>query len=548
VLRMGIHDLGGAYQHTMEQSASSTFEKEPKHDALKVAETLFSRTVDPSGKTDGIRLSEKSTLLFPYFAQWFTDGFLAADQVDRRRNHSNHQIDLSQLYGYHPETTKLIRMFRGGLLKSTNGPDGEFPLPLYNKEVGDDELWNIDPQFRHRRTTYADFVDIGNQPLRVTNPKNVMGPTVKSMPLDIPAYGGQQVGHPLGIPPHFVFNELWLSSSSEQFRKHHKGWFAMGNDRANSTPAFVMMNVLMLREHNRIAKAVAGSRDTKGWDDERIFQTTRNILTVIVLKIVVEEYINHITPYHFKFFVDPEKFHRSFPWKWTNWMTVEFNLLYRWHSMIPAQLNLGDEKPKSLESLWNPALIKRIGLAPMFHHTSMQPAGEIGARNTWEWLVKMAEAPAIQMARDAQVGTYNDYRRLCGLPPKKTFDDISSNSEVVKALRSLYDQVEDVEFLPGLFSEDLRPNSALGELLGTLVGIDAFSQAMTNPLLSERVWKPETFGAYGWGLIHEEQSLAKLIEQNTPERDKSIDLFISMTRQGWKPKKAVRKKGEHRAC
>src|SRR5690606_40281121 len=41
------------------------------------------------------------------------------------------------------------------------------------------------------------------------------------------------------------------------------------------------------------------------WDDERLFQTTRNILIVLLIKLVVEEYINHITPYHFRFTLDP---------------------------------------------------------------------------------------------------------------------------------------------------------------------------------------------------------------------------------------------------
>ena len=52
----------------------------------------------------------KSTVLFPYFAQWFIDGFLRserphADPVtgeptrDPARNESSHEIDLMQLYG-----------------------------------------------------------------------------------------------------------------------------------------------------------------------------------------------------------------------------------------------------------------------------------------------------------------------------------------------------------------------------------------------------------------------------------------------------------------
>ncbi len=47
--------------------------------------------------------SEKSTVLFSYFAQWFTDGFLRGDYRDPLKNTSNHDIDLSNLYGLKSE-------------------------------------------------------------------------------------------------------------------------------------------------------------------------------------------------------------------------------------------------------------------------------------------------------------------------------------------------------------------------------------------------------------------------------------------------------------
>jgi len=46
----------------------------------------------------------RSTVLFPYFAQWFTDSFLRSDSFDRRKNTSNHEIDLCQIYGLTEET------------------------------------------------------------------------------------------------------------------------------------------------------------------------------------------------------------------------------------------------------------------------------------------------------------------------------------------------------------------------------------------------------------------------------------------------------------
>jgi prostaglandin-endoperoxide synthase 2 len=41
--------------------------------------------------------SERSSVLFCFFAQWFTDSFLRKHPTDPRRNTSNHEIDLCQI-------------------------------------------------------------------------------------------------------------------------------------------------------------------------------------------------------------------------------------------------------------------------------------------------------------------------------------------------------------------------------------------------------------------------------------------------------------------
>ena len=82
--------------------------------------------------------------------------------------------------------------------------------------------------------------------------------------------------------------------------------FAAGSDTMNSQIGFVLMNTLFLREHNRIAGAL--EHEYPSWDDERLFQTARNILIVLLIKLVIEEYINHIAPYHFKLVADPKPF------------------------------------------------------------------------------------------------------------------------------------------------------------------------------------------------------------------------------------------------
>ena len=90
----------------------------------------------------------------------------------------------------------------------------------------------------------------------------------------------------------------------------------------------------------------------------------------------------------------------------------------------------------------------------------------------------------------ASYGDYKDYIR--GQKRPKRFSDVSKNEKVVTFLENAYHSVDDIEFYVGLFAEDLGDDSPLPPLLRAMVAIDAFSQAFTNPLLSEHVWNEAT--------------------------------------------------------
>ena len=83
------------------------------------------------------------------------------------------------------------------------------------------------------------------------------------------------------------------------------------------------------------------------------------------------------------------------------------------------------------------------------------------------------------------------------------FDQISGVPAIQEALRDVYGHVDRIEFYVGLFAEDQRPNSVLPSLIGRMVGVDAFSQALTNPLLSARVFNASTFSPAGMEVIRE---------------------------------------------
>ena len=82
---------------------------------------------------------------------------------------------------------------------------------------------------------------------------------------------------------------------------------------------------------------------------------------MLLLKLVVEEYIRHIGPFDFAieavpFIADEERWNRS------NWIAIEFNLLYRWHSLVPSTLELGGGSLTIKDTLSNSGALTSRGL------------------------------------------------------------------------------------------------------------------------------------------------------------------------------------------
>ncbi len=408
--------------------------------------------------------SSKSTVLFSYFAQWFTDGFLRTDRNNNFKNTSNHDIDISPLYGLNKNITNVLRSHQGGKLKSQIINGEEYPPYYFQNGVPKEEFKSL---------------------------------------------------------------EVMYSQDLDPAKKDKL--FAVGKENGNVQIGYMMMNTLFLREHNRICDILA--KHHRDWDDERLFQTARNIVIVLLIKIVIEEYINHIAPYHFKFIANPLSFTNE-KWYRQNWMTVEFNLLYRWHSLVPDKICLDGQEIPITETQWNSEMVTSRGLGSLFEAASLQPAGEIGLFNTPDFLIESAEKPSIKLGRDAKLRSYNDYREMCQFPRVTDFDQITGNKEIQKELKRLYKHVDNIEFYVGLFAEDVRENSAVAPLIGRLVGIDAFSQALTNPLLAENIFNEKTFTAEGMEIINNTRNLSEILHRNIPQTGKHYK--VSMTQENFK--------------
>ena len=219
--------------------------------------------------------------------------------------------------------------------------------------------------------------------------------------------------------------------------------FAFGGARANISPNVAMVNTLFIREHNRLAQTLANNY--KDWSNNRVFETARLINIVLLIKIVVAEYINHISPYHFQLLGDGSVARKAV-WNRPNWIPVEFNVLYRWHSLVPETLTWGDETLPTKSMLLDNRPLLSHGLARSFEMVSSQPARQMGLFNTVDFLLPV-ELATIRLARTNKLAGYNDYRQIMSYPRVTRFEQISSDQATVEALREVYGHVDRVEFV-----------------------------------------------------------------------------------------------------
>ena len=87
-----------------------------------------------------------------------------------------------------------------------------------------------------------------------------------------------------------------------------------------------------------------------------------------------------------------------------------------------------------------------------------------------------------------------------------------------KAARTVSRATTITEFFVGLFAEDAPERSAVPPLIGRMVAVDAFSHALTNPLLAPHVFNEKTFTKQGMASIAATSTLADLARRNSRTR------------------------------
>lgn len=264
-------------------------------------------------------------------------------------------------------------------------------------------------------------------------------------------------------------------------------FFLAGDHRVNEQIGLIVTHTLFVREHNYQVDRLKADPANAGMSDEELFQRARRIVGAIMQNITYNEWLPALLgedamPSDVKYddTVNPA-------------ISNEFaTALFRFgHTMLAEQIRRVDNDRMSIDAgdaflstaFFNPTEITNNGgIGPILKGLASQRKQEVDAKITDEvrnFLFGFDGATGgfdlaslnIQRGRDHGLCDYNDAREAFGLTRVNSFDDISSDPEVVSALRSLYgqtdgqDNVNNIDLWVGALAEDHYPGSRVGELV-----------------------------------------------------------------------------------
>ncbi|ORY68274.1 heme peroxidase [Pseudomassariella vexata] len=292
----------------------------------------------------------------------------------------------------------------------------------------------------------------------------------------------------------------------------------------------------MLLQINEDGKFALGPYDT---DEEKtkailkqdndLFQTARLVVGGLYGNIALHDYLRGLTNTHATtsdWTLDPRLVgttyfdHDGVPRGVGNQVSIEFNLLYRFHSAISQRdekwlidffnndVFPGNTKPlheldprEFMDGLFRfeasipldpekrefgglkrgeDGKFRDEDLVRILKESIEDPAGAFGAR-TIPKALRMVEVLGILQARKWGCASLNETRDFFKLKRHQTFEDVNPDPEIAGILRNLYTHPDMVEMYPGMFIEAAKPamNPGSGVCLPYTASRAVFSDAVT---------------------------------------------------------------------
>ncbi|XP_030215181.1 eosinophil peroxidase [Gadus morhua] len=282
--------------------------------------------------------------------------------------------------------------------------------------------------------------------------------------------------------------------------------FIAGDERTNENIALTSLHTLLMREHNRLARALA--KLNPHWSGERLYQEARKIMGGYFQVITFRDYLRHIvgpsviakrlsTYPGYSEAVDPSI------------SNVFATAAYRFaHLAIQPVIFRLDENFKEHSEFGNVMLHKAF-FAPwrIVFEGGVDPIlrGLVGQRaklNTQDnmmntdlrdRLFKFLDDLALDLAalnlqrgRDHGLPGYNDWRKFCKLSQPRDVDELAAvlnNTELAEALIELYGTPDNIDVFLGGVAEPFVPGGRVGDLFACLISVQ-----FQNIRQGDRLW------------------------------------------------------------
>ncbi|XP_046639032.1 peroxidase-like [Daphnia pulicaria] len=262
-----------------------------------------------------------------------------------------------------------------------------------------------------------------------------------------------------------------------------------GDVRAQENPQLAIVHTVMMREHNRIARALKLLNPL--WTEEVLFQETRRIVISELHHITYTEYLPamlgeqamrdyNLNPAAADTFATYDETTAGDPSIWNEFAASVFRV---GHSQVQGNLvlyNASDVQDQTFtlssyffdaSKLPEPGFIdsairgltKQMPLAVNAEYTSQLTNYLFKGSNPYGMdLVALN----VQRGREHGIPDYNTVRAFCGLPKASTFDDLINEIDqpTINSLMNAYNSVDDIDLYIGCLAESARPVN--GSLLG----------------------------------------------------------------------------------
>ncbi|KAK8751911.1 hypothetical protein OTU49_010990 [Cherax quadricarinatus] len=274
--------------------------------------------------------------------------------------------------------------------------------------------------------------------------------------------------------------------------------FTAGDSRVNEQPSLTGLHTLWVRQHNRVAGEL--QKLNPQWSDEAVFQETRRIIIAQEQHIIFNEWLPIIIGKDFMKAFGLNTLSSGFSNDYNPGINPNMNnefsaAAFRFgHTLVQGTLRLfktngGVDTIRLRDHFNSPHLIElenRLDdIVRSFTQLAIQKFDSFITQDLSNHLFQTPRFNSgmdlmslnIQRGRDHGIGTYNNFREICGLPRARTFNDLTDqiNPENVQKLARVYKSVDDIDFFVGGITERSVPGSLLGWTFLCVVG-DQFAR------------------------------------------------------------------------